>query len=80
MEKEVKVQGAHNGKYSETQLQKEAMTAGVEALVKELRRIAKIVLVNSRPNIRHLTQHVHPILRMMRMEILMEYLGITMLI
>ena len=48
MERAVKVQEVHNGKCSETQLRKEAMTAGVAALVKELRRIAKIVLVNLR--------------------------------
>lgn len=57
MVKEVKVQEALNGKFLGIQRTKEeieVMRAEVEVLVKELRRVAKIALVSSRPNIHHL--------------------------
>jgi type III secretory pathway component EscV len=57
MVKEVKVQEALNGKFLGIQRMKEeieVMRAEVEVLVKELRRVVKIALVSSRPNIHHL--------------------------
>jgi len=57
MVKEVKVQEALNGKFSgiqRTKVEIEVTKAEVEALVKELRRVVKIALVSSRPNIHHL--------------------------